>query len=202
MRVRIYSKIVLAALILPILFLNGFSQESPTENSDEASVLQAQTSGEVMSEEDRLPFMQKQQSATESEPGSMGLLVKTLGAMFLIIGLLFFGAWGLRKLGWGGLRDASSTDPFNLKVLSSLSVANGQTLSIVSFGEKVLLIGSTSQSFTLLADQTEMNELEFYAQPHSVADMLAEEPEPISFREQLSAVGQKYGIGQGKGGRL
>ncbi len=108
-------------------------------------------------------------------PSSGSLIFKTFGAMFLIIGLLFFGAWGVKKYGLFGVLKKSADDSVELRVSSSVSVGNGQTISVVRFGERILLVGSTPQSFTLLADEIGGEIASGNLQPKSVSDLLAEE---------------------------
>jgi flagellar biosynthetic protein FliO len=147
-----------------------------------ASIGVAQSPAEPTRPDDRLPFMQKEQTATApAEPSTGGLLIKSFGAMILIIGLIFFGAWGLKKFGFGKFKTNESADSPALSIVSTLSVGTNCNLSIIQFGQRTLLVGSTPQSFTLLAD--EMNEAEFSAMnSRSVAEMLAEE---TSFAEEL-----------------
>lgn len=131
-------------------------------------------------EDDSIPFMREQEKAAQTSGVSTGgLLIKTLGAMFLIVGLIFFGAWGLRKVGFNPLKKNAEIDAPDLSVLSSVSLGTNRTLSVVKFGEKILLVGATAQSFTLLADrgaQIPANADEFaVSNPRSVGEMLAEE---------------------------
>ena len=135
----------------------------------------AQSPAEPTRPDDRLPFMQTEQTASApAEPSTGGLLIKSLGAMILIIGLIFFGAWGLKKFGFGKFKNIDSADAPSLSIVSTLSVGTNCSLSVVQFGQRTLLVGSTPKSFTLLAD--EMNEAEFSSMnSRSVAEMLAEE---------------------------
>lgn len=138
----------------------------------------ARQNGEASGEYENLPFMQTEQAA-RNETGSGGLLLKTLGAMFLIVGLIFVGAWGMKKLGFGNFKANSAEDAPDLTILSSVSLGSGRTISTVRFGERTLLIGSTAQSFTLLADDAE-NDAETKTKPRSVAEMLARESDSFS----------------------
>jgi flagellar biogenesis protein FliO len=140
-------------------------------------------SPEITRPDDRLPFMQSEQTATAPEPGNAGLFLKSFGAMLLIVGLIFCGAWGLKKFGYGKFKTDESADAPTLSVLSTLSVGTNCSLSIIQFGQRTLLVGSTPQSFTLLADET--NEADFSpANSRSVGEMLAEEK---SFADELDA---------------
>lgn len=131
---------------------------------------------EPLGENDPLPFMRTEQNAQAEEPGSGGLLLKTLASMAFIVGLIFVGAWGAKKLGFGPARPASPELAAKLSVITSLSLGNGRTVSAVRFGERTLLIGSTPQSFTLLAE----DDSETFTSPRSVAELLAEDEPAFS----------------------
>lgn len=132
-----------------------------------------QTSAEPLGENEPLPFMRSEQSSPVSEePGSAGLLLKTLGSMIFIVGLIFFGAWGAKKLGYGNGK-AGSADTTQLSVLTSVSLGNGRTVSAIRFGTRVLLVGSTPQSFTLLGEEADKHGEQ--AAPRSVAELLADD---------------------------
>jgi flagellar biogenesis protein FliO len=187
MKSRTLPTILILFLVLFGLISNSLAQE--TENQPNAQ------NSEIMGENDRLPFMQNEQTAASPEPTSGGLLFKTLGAMFLIIGLLFFGAWGVKKYGLFGVKTVVSEDAPNLKIMSSVSVASGQTLSVVRFGERVLLVGSTAQSFTLLADEFSEVENVIETKPKSVSDLLAEEN--ASFGKELNRAQNRLDVWNG-----
>jgi hypothetical protein len=92
------TKFLAKLLILPVILLAlcpGHLAQEPQNPSP------APQNNEIMGEDDRLPFMQNQESRAMSEPSSGGLLLKTLGALLLIGGLIFGGAWGAKKLGFG-----------------------------------------------------------------------------------------------------
>jgi flagellar biogenesis protein FliO len=129
-------------------------------------------STEVVSENDRLPFMHTDEEPVQ-EPSSAGLLVKTLGALVLIVGLIFAGAWGAKKLGFGTGRTSGTGDEPDLSILSTVSLGSGRTISTVRFGDRVLVVGSTAQSFTLLAEDTASEKISF-ENSRSVAELLEE----------------------------
>lgn len=162
-------------LILFLLIVLNFSP-SLTESfaQDQKNPDQTvQKTAEIMSEDDRLPFMQTEQNPKE-EASTIGIMAKTFGAMILIVGLIFVGAWGLKKFGFAQNRSNLLSDAPEFSVLSTISLGNGRTISTIKFGEKVLLVGSTAQSFTLLA-QLKENQKISPENPRSVAEMLAEE---------------------------
>lgn len=159
---------VLTILFVMLFALSGFVTAAFPQNSTPPN--------EITRPDDHLPFMQssEQTAVAPAEPSTGGLLIKSLGAMLLIIGLIFFGAWGLKKFGYGKFRTNESADSPTLSIVSTLSVGTNCTLSVIQFGQRTLLVGSTPQSFTLLADET--NEPDFSVMnSRSVAEMLAEE---------------------------
>jgi flagellar biogenesis protein FliO len=190
MKLHLLIKILFVLLVSAFLVQVCIAQEPTAEE-------QTQTQAETTEDSDHLPFMQKEQTAEYEEPGTGSLLIKTFGALLLIVGLIFAGAWTLKKLGYGGIISNNSEDTPELAILSKVSTGNGQTLSIVKFGERTLLIGSTAQSFTMLAEQ---NEDELKAEPRSVADMLAEEN--LSFEEQFEKAQDNLAILPKNGGQI
>ncbi len=190
-------KFKLFPTILILLFaLFGFiSNSSAQETANQPNAQNA----EIMGENDRLPFMQNDQTAANPEPTSGSMLFKTFGAMFLIIGLLFFGAWGVRKYGLFGVKTVVAEDAPDLKIMSSVSVANGQTICAIRFGERILLVGSTAQSFTLLAEEYEEENL-VEKKPKSVSDLLAEEN--ASFGKELKTAQNRLNVWNENGGKI
>lgn len=188
---------ILSALAL-LTFFAVFASNVRAQNANETDAPAASKSAEIMTENDRLPFMQSGEDATRpKEPGTGGLLVKTLGAMLLIVGLLFFGAWGLKKSGFGTLKAQDSAGAPDLAVLSSISVASGRTISAIRFGERVLLVASTPQSFTLLAEE----EKKSVSTPvsRSVAELLADETD--DFGEALKQAENRFELWEDRGER-
>jgi flagellar biogenesis protein FliO len=164
---QLFAKILLLHLIFAILSPCTLAQASNTSAPTAPAA-------EILGEDERLPFMQNEQTPDSREPSSGGLLLKTLGSMLLIVGLIFFGAWGAKKLGFGDTRSAALPEDPDIAVISSLSLGNGRTISTLRFGNRVLVVGSTSQSFTLLAEERS-EEHGQQRTSRSVAEMLAEE---------------------------
>ena len=132
---------------------------------------------------DRLPFMaESTRQEEQAAPSTGGLMLRTLGALLLIVGLIAAAAWGLRR--FGGARFGKPVeDAPSLSVLNSVALGDKRSIAVIRFGERTMLIGSTAQSITLLAEET--------TQPlastlPSVAEMLGE-PEAIAFADQLAA---------------
>ena len=150
-----------------------------------------------MTEDDRLSFMQNEDVPAPQEPSSSGLILKSIGALLLVIGLLFFGTWTLKKLGVGGSKSKSGEE-LSLTVLSTLTMGSGRTISTIQFGERILLVGATPQNFTLLAEEQPFNEVAFSSSPRSVADLLEDE-EP-SFDDEFEIAKSKLSMWQTRGG--
>lgn len=144
----------------------------------------------VITDGDHLAFMQQEQTSASAEPSSGGLLIKTIGAMLLVVGLIFFAAWGVKKLGLGGPSTSAAPSELDLTILSTVSMGNGRTISTLRFGERVLLVGSTAESFTLLAEDAG-HDKSSPQRSRSVADMLAEENS--SFGAELDFAELKLG---------
>jgi flagellar biogenesis protein FliO len=123
------------------------------------------------------------------------LLLRTLGALLLILGLLLAAAWGLRR--WGGAR-FTATGPdegeLELAVIATLPLGERRTVSAVRFGNQTLLLGSTAQAVTLLAT-TERPARPQPPRMRSVAELLADdetqEPAPPNFERALIVAGER-----------
>jgi len=171
-----------------------------TSSNQNTEIVENTKKTEVLGEDERLPFMQTGENAESQEPSSGGLLLRTLGAMLLIVGLIFFGAWGAKKLGFGGIKSNASPDDLELTILTSVSLGSGRTISTLRFGERVLLVGSTAQAFTLLAEEETRSEKKSLQTSRSVAEMLAEENN--SFEDEFEQAQTKLSIWEEKGERI
>lgn len=181
MKFQFYTKFLILVFAVAGLAQVGFAQQNQAQMPKQTPPAAQPTAQnpEPLGEDESIPFMREQEKEAQASGVSTGgLLVKTLGAMLLIVGLIFFGAWGLKKVGFNPLKKEAAGDVPDLSVLSSVSLGTNRTLSVVKFGERVLLVGSTAQSFTLLADKGEMTaDGEDFptSNPRSVGEMLAEE---------------------------
>lgn len=174
---KLLITLILTAFFLPLDAL-AQNQNSNTQASQQA---------QAMGENERIPFMaDREASSVAAEPSSAGLIFRTFGAMCLIVGLIFAAAWGLKKYGFVQLNKQPDDAP-NLVVVSSVSLGANRTLSVVKFGEKTLLIGSTAQSVTLITDETEARET---LTPRSVAEMLADEK--ALFNDELDKAQSRF----------
>ncbi len=178
-----------------LLFINSAAAQTPAAapTGDE----QSNQAAPAMGDDDRLPFMQDEHAAAPAAESSTGsLLLRTTGAMLLIVGLIFFGAWGVKKFGgkFGLFQSVAAAKPDapDLIVLNTVSVGTGRTLVVVRFGERNLLVGSTAQSFTLLADEEKGFQQTVRPSSRSVAEMLAEENS--SFADELDSADQRLNL--------
>lgn len=102
-----------------------------------------------------LPFKlnDRNQLATET-PSAGGMLLRTFGMLALIVGFIAAAGWGLRYFGIINFGKQQS-EAAGLKVLDTVTLGERRTLTLVKFGERTLLIGSTPQGLTLLAEQSD-----------------------------------------------
>jgi flagellar biosynthetic protein FliO len=176
---------------------------APLQSSPAASHAEAQPAAEPSppaprsAEDERLPFMAAERRASDGEaPSGAGMLARTFGALLLIAGLIAASAWGLKKFG-GARFGAAAEDAPVLKVMSSVSLGDKRSLAVVRFGSRVLLVGSTPQSVTLIAEQASEGEAADRTDEaddgppfRSVADFLADENRP-PFADELARAAER-----------
>ena len=131
---------------------------------------------------DRLPFMEAETQNHDPAPSTAGLLVRTVGALLLIVGLIVAAAWAMKRFG-GARFGAPPTDAPSLAILNSLSLGDRRSLTVIKFGERTLLLGSTQHSIALLA---ESDENDFSTPVRSVAEILNDR-QPAIFADELLA---------------
>lgn len=190
MRRNLILKFLLGILLFQLTVSSISAQET------NVNVQQNQNETQVLGENERIPFMQTEESVKQADSSNGSLILRTFGAMLLIVGVIFFGSWAMKKLGFVKSPAISLSDAPELFVLNSVSIGNNQTISAIKFGEKVLLVGSTSQSFTLLAEDDGNKEINA-ENPRSVAELLAEEN--FDFEAELSQAQKRLGFFQEKG---
>ena len=199
------NRMITLLCFIVLLFVQTVAAQTPAGSplsSNEPANQQAAPA--AMNDDDRLPFMQDDRnnvavanSNNGAEAGSSWLLLlRTVGAMLLIVGLIFFGAWSIKKFGANfGLfqtNNVAKPDAPDLIVLNSVSVGTGRTLVVVRFGERNLLVGSTAQSFTLLADEEKSLPTAVSPNSRSVAELLAEENN--SFADELDSADERLNL--------
>jgi flagellar biogenesis protein FliO len=176
-----FSKLIMLLVVWVAFTPLAFAQNAQNTQGEKPAANSAVS--EPMSDDDKLPFMHQEETQSSDTVSTGGLIFKTFGAMLVVVGLIFFGAWGLKKLGFAGTKAGAVSDAPELTIVSSVTVGNGRTISSVKFGNRILLVGSTPQSFTLLADGPDDIDgadavfplTASSATPRSVADMLADE---------------------------
>jgi flagellar protein FliO/FliZ len=147
------------------------AQPSPEPAATPETVTPA-ANAQPSKESEPLPFALDEKTEANAEaPSAAGLLIRTLGALLLIVGLIVAVGWGLRRFG-GARFGAKGKDAPTLSVLTSVSLGNRRSIAVVRFGERNLLIGSTAQTITLLdAEDSESGETKTPV-ARSVADLL------------------------------
>jgi flagellar biosynthetic protein FliO len=150
------------------------SSASPAASQPVANDRAAQTSAD----DDRLEFMiHDDRNASADQPSSIGMMARALGALLLVIGLLVASAWCLRRL--KGTPLGGAREDAQLAVLTTVSIGDKRSLTVVRFGQRTLLLGSTQQSVTLLAADDDDDLLPVESSARSVAEVLsASEADP------------------------
>lgn len=77
-------------------------------------------------------------------------ILTTLGYLCLILGIIFLGFYLLRKFGFQGVNIAGGTHA--PKLISRLMLGNRQSVAVVRYREKDLVIGVTEEQITLLKE--------------------------------------------------
>ena len=77
-----------------------------------------------------------------------------------------------------------------MAVLNSLSLGERRSLTIVRFGDRTLLLGSTAHAVTLLA---EAEPDDFMPPARSVADLLNDD-NPMAFSHELFSATEQLGV--------
>lgn len=174
-----------------------------TETTQNAPTAEAptQTAPARDEENERLAFMEQDRAPVPGEaPSTFGLLSRTLGALLLIIGLIFGASWALKRFGGQRFGAPAAGSPA-LNVLSTVALGDRRSLSVVRFGSRTLLVGSTQQTITLLAEEAG-DEVLMESEPpvRSVADMLKQSrTEAESFDEELAEARLRLEAGQAEG---
>lgn len=143
-------------------------------------------------ESDRLPFMAEEHRESET-PSAVGLLARTFGALLLIVGLIAVGAWALKKFG-GARFSAASEDAPPLRIVSSVPLGDKRSLAVVRFGSRLLLVASTPQSVTLIAEHEAASaeiDTVIAPTPRSVADLLSDDAPGFSLSNEAPEFAQE-----------
>jgi flagellar protein FliO/FliZ len=146
-----------AALVLSLLMGGRLAaQEAPTPTPPGAS----QTSPAGQSDEERAVSPRK--GGVESSPigkgshsqGAWGF-VQTLGALAIVVGLIFLASWLLRRAGGrqvGGGQDV-------MQIVARKSISARQQLLLVRLGQRLVLVGSSGGALATLSEITDPAEV-------------------------------------------
>jgi flagellar protein FliO/FliZ len=176
------------------------SQSPQTTPSASASTItQSSPAPALGASNDRRSFLADERSEiAASAPSAGSLLLRTLGALLLIIGLVVASAWALKRVG-GARFGSPREDAPELAVIATVALGDRRSIAAVRFGERTLLLGSTSQGITLLATE-EGTPRSFQPPVRSVADLLqASEEQTVAalgetgaFHHELSSAEQRF----------
>jgi flagellar biosynthetic protein FliO len=184
------------------LLLLCLSAQAQTANVTPAATVSPSpwSESQPQSGDERLPFMtadreRKSELSGAEQPSVAGLLLRTLGALLLIVGMIVAATWWLRR--YGGARFGRTVkDAPVLEVLATVPLGERRSLSVVRFGERTLLIGSTTQGITLLATHApakdESKEENRVPARVSVADLLERETGAPDFAQELVRADAAY----------
>lgn len=125
--------------------VNGRTQAEPAKEQEEKP--------QPMKANERIPFMAEDQPETTKASTEGSVWMNVLGAIAIVLGLLFVGTWLIKKFGLFGVPNDIDSSKSDLELIASVSPRPGQTISVVNFNGENLLVGSTDQGFTLLSKQ-------------------------------------------------
>jgi flagellar protein FliO/FliZ len=78
-------------------------------------------------------------------------ILTTAGYLFLLLGVIFLAYWLLKRFGVPGALTGSGPD--GPRLVSRLMLGNRQSVAVVRYRDKDLLLGVTEQNVTLLAEE-------------------------------------------------
>ncbi|OIQ50401.1 flagellar biosynthesis protein FliO [Pseudodesulfovibrio hydrargyri] len=83
--------------------------------------------------------------------GSGTTILTTAGYLFLLLGVIFLAYWLLKRFGVPGA--LTSSGPGAPKLVNRLMLGNRQSVAVVRYRDKDLLLGVTEHNVTLLAEE-------------------------------------------------
>jgi flagellar biosynthetic protein FliO len=99
-------------------------------------------------EDDSIPFMKRESEKSKIGSGDGHALGRTLGALLLVLGLLAFGVFLVKR--FGPNRSPVQNATVSVAVLKSVPLGERRSLLVVRFAGKNLLLGSTPHGISLL----------------------------------------------------
>jgi flagellar protein FliO/FliZ len=85
-------------------------------------------------------------------------ILTTAGYLFLLLGVIFLAYWLLKRFGVPGA--LTSSGPNGPKLVNRLMLGNRQSVAVVRYRDKDLLLGVTEHNVTLLAEEEAAPETE------------------------------------------
>jgi flagellar protein FliO/FliZ len=85
-------------------------------------------------------------------------ILTTAGYLFLLLGVIFLAYWLLKRFGVPGA--LTSSGPNGPKLVNRLMLGNRQSVTVVRYRDRDLLLGVTEHSVTLLAEEEAAPETE------------------------------------------
>lgn len=101
----------------------------------------------IATDNDTIPFMQNNKAEEVSPPSNISLLGRTVGALVVILGLLF----GAAYVGKYFYKPNPTNSNQPVQLINTIALGDKRTLAVVRFQDKLLLLGTTSQSINLIA---------------------------------------------------
>jgi flagellar biogenesis protein FliO len=155
-------RLFLALLFMTLLTAEGLTQVRPPATAPVASQPSATppslTAGTPESQRPAYSGMQNTPATPAPKKSSLvSQIVNTLLNLTLVIGAAYLVMLGVKRYMNGSLRvpGLSGAPPARaLRVVETLSLAQGRTLYLVAAGERVLLIGASGQQVSLVSDVT------------------------------------------------
>ncbi len=105
---------------------------------------------EKLNEEVRDPMSYDSTKAAlaEQEISPVIVVFRIIGSLAMLSALIIAVVWGIKKAGVAG--NITTSDDSSLELLEELSTAPGNSVVLVRFNDKVLLLGQTGSSITTL----------------------------------------------------
>lgn len=111
-------------------------------------VAQDSFSMEKLNNEVKDPFSYSKQDLATEKVSPVFLVFRIIGSLALLTALIFGVVWGVRKS--GVLEPVALNTETTLELLDELSTGSGNSVVLVRFDEKVLVLGQTGSSMAVL----------------------------------------------------
>jgi flagellar protein FliO/FliZ len=158
----------LAAALVMLLMAGGAlaaqdAAPAPTPQTPEASMPVTSTGATPSNAEAEDRPISIHRDGVEGSPigkggngGNAWALGRTLGALAIVVGLIFLASWLLRRV--GGRQTRGDQDV--MQILARKSISARQQLLLVRLGQRLVLVGSSSGALSMLSEITDQAEVE------------------------------------------